>query len=129
MCSERSEVTGGCLCGGIRFRGTPEGEAARCHCEQCRRWAGDAWTSVRITGHEVNGDTLRWYRSSAAAERGFCGQCGASLFWREVGADYLSVSLGCIDAPTGLRLDRHIFTAWKGDYYEISDGLPQDTEE
>ena len=30
-----------------------------------------------------------------------------------------------IDAPTGLRLERHIWVGDKGDYYEIADGVPQ----
>jgi hypothetical protein len=32
---------------------------------------------------------------------------------------------GTLDSPTGLRAEKHIFTADKGDYYEIADGLPQ----
>jgi hypothetical protein len=32
---------------------------------------------------------------------------------------------GTIDGATGLRLQRHIFVADKGDYYDIADGLPQ----
>lgn len=39
--------------------------------------------------------------------------------------DLSSVALGSIDGPTGVRLERHIFVAHKGDYYEIADGLPQ----
>ena len=35
------------------------------------------------------------------------------------------VSGGTLDAPTGIRLAGHIYTAGKGDYYEIADGLPQ----
>ncbi|MDO5642633.1 MAG: GFA family protein [Paracoccus sp. (in: a-proteobacteria)] len=124
-----TEVTGACLCGAIRFRGQPQGEVTRCHCEQCRRWAGDAWSSVSLEGAEITGDTLRWFRSSEGAERGFCATCGASVFWREVSADTVAASMGCLDAPTGLRLNRHIYTAFKGDYYEISDGLAQDAVE
>ena len=30
--------------------------------------------------------------------------------------------------PTGTQLDIHIFTADKGDYYEIADGLPQNPQ-
>ena len=33
--------------------------------------------------------------------------------------------MGCLDRPTGLREQLHIFTAHKGDYYDIADGLPQ----
>jgi hypothetical protein len=32
---------------------------------------------------------------------------------------------GALDDPTGLRTERHIFVAHKGDWYEIADGLPQ----
>ncbi|MEQ9675765.1 MAG: GFA family protein, partial [Roseovarius indicus] len=36
-----------------------------------------------------------------------------------------SFALGALDEPTGLTLEKHIFTADKGDYYDIKDGLPQ----
>jgi hypothetical protein len=37
----------------------------------------------------------------------------------------MSFALGAIDDATGLNLEKHIFTADKGDYYDIADGLPQ----
>lgn len=37
----------------------------------------------------------------------------------------MSFSLGVIDGPTGLELQKHIFVADKGDYYTIADGVPQ----
>ncbi len=129
MCSENSDLAGGCLCGAVRFRGKLIGDAARCHCEQCRRWSGDTWASVEMDEVHITGDSLRWYRSSDVAERGFCATCGSSLFWRQVGSDQVGAALGCLDAPTGLVLSRHIFTAFKGDYYQIDDGLPQDSGE
>ncbi len=129
MSSGSSDLSGGCLCGAVRFRGKPEGDAARCHCEQCRRWSGDTWAAVAMAGAQISGDALRWHRYSDQAERGFCADCGSSLFWRRIGSDQLDVALGCVDAPTGLTLERHIFTAFKGDYYQIADGLPQDARE
>jgi hypothetical protein len=33
--------------------------------------------------------------------------------------------MGAFDAPTDTGLEMHIFVADKGDYYQISDGLPQ----
>ena len=33
--------------------------------------------------------------------------------------------MGAFDSPTNTHLDRHIFVSEKGDYYEISDSLPQ----
>ncbi len=60
-----------------------------------------------------------------AARRGFCPTCGAFLFWKHNDESTMSFALGAIDGPTGLRLQKHIFTAFKGDYYEIADGVPQ----
>ncbi|MDB5668951.1 MAG: Glutathione-dependent formaldehyde-activating, partial [Alphaproteobacteria bacterium] len=40
--------------------------------------------------------------------------------------DWTAIAMGAFDQPTGTRLHKHIFTADKGDYYDIADGLPQD---
>jgi hypothetical protein len=47
------------------------------------------------------------------------------LFWKAHDEDQISFSLGCLDEEDGIKLERHIFVADKGDYYEIADGLPQ----
>ena len=68
---------------------------------------------------------LAWYRSSDAAERGFCRVCGSSLFWRADRRDHVSIAAGSLDDSSGLRLAEHIFVADKAGYYELADGLPQ----
>ena len=68
---------------------------------------------------------MRWYRSSEKVRRGFCGTCGATLFWDPVERDWTSVAMGLFDDATGTTLKMHIFVAEKGDYYSLSDGLPQ----
>ena len=70
---------------------------------------------------------LRWFAASPTARRGFCGQCGSALFWNPSDEDRISVAMGAIDPPHGVRIEKHIFTAHKGDYYDINDGLPQVT--
>jgi hypothetical protein len=69
--------------------------------------------------------TLVWYRSSASAERGFCGVCGSNLFWRPQAEKRTSIAAGTLDTPTGLAIERHIFVGEKSDYYEIADALPK----
>jgi hypothetical protein len=69
--------------------------------------------------------TLRWYRASPKARRGFCGKCGSALFWEASPATHISISAGSLDAPTGLKIREHHCSAQKGDYYEITDGIPQ----
>lgn len=119
--------TGGCLCGGVRYRYQgPLRPVVSCHCEQCRRTsghfaAGAAGYRDRLTIDD--GGTLRWYESSPDVYRGFCGECGASLFWTDR-PERLTIMAGTLDQPTGLRLTHQIFTAYAGDYYDIDPALP-----
>jgi len=39
--------------------------------------------------------------------------------------DWIGISMGAFDTPTGTKLALHIFVTEKGDYYEITDGFPQ----
>jgi hypothetical protein len=121
--------TGGCLCGGVRYRirGTLRGIIA-CHCSQCRRTSGHyaAMTSAPSANIELtSSDRLHWYKSSDSAERGFCTGCGANLFWKQAGRDTISITAGTLDTPTRLAIEKHIFVADKSDYYELSDDLPK----
>ncbi len=122
-------ATGRCLCGAVTYqvRG-PLRDVVNCHCQQCRRTHGHtaAYSRVRRTDLVLTESRgLKWYRSSDAARRGFCRECGASMFWEPLDADSIAIAAGSLDAPTGLQTIRHIFVADKGDYYEIEDGLEQ----
>jgi hypothetical protein len=121
--------TGGCLCGAVRYQVSGElSDAVACHCSQCARTTGHFLVSADCAVADFTfekAETLRWYRSSEKAERGFCSSCGSNLIWRSLGGDMISVTAGTLDRPTGLRMKRHIFCASRSDYYEIDDGLPQ----
>ena len=80
--------------------------------------------AVKIDG-EFN---VAWFRSSDKAQRGFCSTCGASLFWDPIEKDSIAIAMGAFDSPTGTKIEKHIFVADKGDYYEIKDGLPQNAQ-
>jgi hypothetical protein len=75
---------------------------------------------------------LQWYRSvqdeTPDVQRGFCRECGSSLFWDPGGKPFVSIAAGSIDPPTGLATERHVWVSQKSDYYEISDGLPRHDE-
>ena len=123
------DLTGRCNCGAVRFVATgPFRSAMACHCKSCRRQSGHylAATEIENAGLRLSGeDHLAWYSATEHARRGFCRGCGAHLFWKRVGSDHISILMGCLDEPTGIRLGKHIFVAEKGDYYHIADGLPQ----
>lgn len=120
---------GGCLCGAVRYKVSGAlREAIACHCEQCRRTSGYYVVASACLDKDLvidNDQALTWYQSSTNAKRGFCAQCGSSLFWKNEKRDRTSIMAGSIDMPTGTRLTRHIFVADKADYYTIDDGLPQ----
>jgi len=118
-------MRGSCLCGVVRYQvlGAARSIVA-CHCHQCRKSSGHyvAATQVAKQDLQVSGaDAITWYRSSDAAERGFCGTCGSNLFWRRHGASFVSIFAGSIDGPTGLIMDRQLHAESKGDYYELPD--------
>ena len=128
-------LSGKCLCGAITFSFDKSklDDPTACHCSQCRQWSGHYWASadlpLQALGIVDPAGQLKWFRASEFARRGFCGQCGSSLFWHadrlEDHKNSISVALGAVDAPTGISLTEHIFVADKGGYYKIADGLPQ----
>ena len=92
-----------------------------CHCSRCRRAHGHvgAYTAC-ARDHLVLVDDhgLSWYESDGRS-RGFCSRCGSSLFWSVPERDTISIAAGTLDPPTGLRTSTHIYTADRGDYYEL----------
>ncbi|RCS25287.1 GFA family protein [Phyllobacterium salinisoli] len=121
--------TGSCLCGAVHLetRGPLRG-IIYCHCTQCRKQSGHHYAATNVADDSIRVDgaeNITWYQSSETARRGFCRICGSVLFWKHNDRDYVSVMAGAFDRPTGLHGERHIFTADKGDYYDIDDGLPQ----
>lgn len=81
-------MRGGCLCGAIRFEvNGPSNWCAHCHCTICQQAHGAAFvTWVGVPRKNVNlakgEDQLKWHPSSESAERGFCTECGSTLFFR-----------------------------------------------
>ena len=97
-------AAGGCICGAVRFDAKPDDHFHACHCDTCRRWSGGVYLGVEV------GDTLRvedeaelrWYASSEWAQRGFCGRCGATLFWDAPDFGKIYVAYNAFDeAPHG----------------------------
>lgn len=122
------QLTGRCECRKVSFTVYSVRETVTvCHCSQCRRFSGHVWASTHAQFENVTFDDdegLTWYTSSDFAKRGFCKHCGSTLFYRRDDESGIGIAAGCLDAPTGLRLDKHIFVDDQGDYYEISDEKP-----
>jgi len=120
---------GSCICRAITFSYDGDLSAPSiCHCRECRKHSGflEASTDVAQSGLTIHDEThLGWYQSSEKVRRGFCKTCGSTLFWDPVFHDWTAIAMGAFDTPTGVKVKGHIFTAEKGDHYDINDGLPQ----
>ncbi len=88
-------------------------------------WAASeaAWADLDF-GEERG---LRWIDSPDSAwdaRRGFCSECGSSLFWQVPGSDRVSLAAGCLDGPTELKTTEQIWVDSAGDYYELDERIP-----
>lgn len=129
MDNETKLTTGGCLCGAVRYevRGQLR-DVINCHCSMCQRLHGNfgPHSKARKVNISVTNDAgLTWFRTSDIAKRGFCRECGSSLFWEPFDLDATGIIAGSIDGPTNLRTIGHIFVAEKPDFYDIDDDLPK----
>jgi hypothetical protein len=128
-------ATGRCLCGAVTYevRG-PLRDVIVCHCVECRRWGGHAGAfCAALEEHLVVGatDALRWIASPESEReslRGYCGECGSSLFWNSPHTERISIAAGTLDQPTGLRIAGHIYTHQAGDWEMFDDGLARDRD-
>ena len=124
--------TGGCECKAVRFEvNGPLQDVVLCHCGMCRRTHGHvgAYTSARRSDVIlVESRGLKWFQSSDFARRGFCTECGGSLFWERNGSDVISISAGMLDEPMGLTMTLQIFVDSAGDCYRVDPEIPQRRE-
>ena len=110
-------VTGGCLCGQVRYeaRAAPEFPHL-CSCRQCRRWSGAptvAWVEFPLSAFAWTGETEpRYFRSSEKTRRGNCPTCGSALCAVDDGYANISIVMGSLDRPNAIVPDaRHSFRA------------------
>ena len=102
---------------------------AHCHCNMCKKAHGAGYvTWVGFKQEQVtfsaDNDQLIWYESSAGAQRGFCQQCGSSLFFRsEKWAGELHIALGVIDDEIDRKPQANVFFDNHVDWMPIDESL------
>jgi hypothetical protein len=126
-------LTGGCLCGGVRFEiSEPLLSAGYCHCTRCQRRTGAAASpqarvapgSLRITAGE---SLIRAYEPPDGYPKVFCSQCGGALWSSDPATrEPRGVRLGTFDRDPGIRPSYRQFVAYAAAWEEIpDDGLPR----
>jgi hypothetical protein len=127
------KTKGGCLCGKVRFEihGEPR-DIVNCHCSKCRKFHGNygAYTSVKVENLIITEQkSLKWFHSptdeTANVHRGFCSECGSSLFWHPKDQSEIAIAAGALDSQTNLKTMGHVWCSQIPDFYKIEDNLPQ----
>lgn len=128
-------LTGGCLCGRVRYEITePLVSAGYCHCTRCQRRTGTAASAqarvvpgaFRITQGE---ELVRTYAPSDGFHKCFCSNCGGALWSRDPDdSEVMSVRLGTFDGDPGVRPTLRTYVANAAVWEPIpDDGLERHT--
>jgi hypothetical protein len=126
-----AELTGGCLCGAVRYRLTSEPtDAGWCHCRMCQLNSGSpamVFASVPPADHVIDRgeEHISRYASSDKAERWFCGHCGTPLLFREFAGTTHDFSVATLDTPEAALPGFHIYYDSRIPWAEAADDLPQ----
>jgi len=132
MRDEPKKVTGGCLCGKVRYEAQVFLKSGYyCHCRICQKSSGQpADISVPIKAGTLvfTKSKPKYYVSSKHGKRGFCKDCGTRLSWQALDPhnDWMSnVTIGSLDNSTEVEPSRHIFVDTKLPWYKTDDTLPK----
>jgi hypothetical protein len=120
--------TGRCLCGAICYtlNGAPIA-VLDCHCSVCRRESGApslVFAGYRRADVAMSG-SLKYYRSSENARRGFCSNCGSPVCYEDDAGDFIWLTVGTHDNPGSLPAREHVYVDDKIPWVEIPKELQQ----
>jgi hypothetical protein len=130
-------ITGGCLCGAIRFELSEHPhDAGYCHCRRCQRRTGTAVSvQARIDARTLRllqgEDLLRcWRPPDGGHEKCFCGVCGSHLFSRSPeDPRRMSVRFGAFDEDPPVRPRWRAFVTYAAAWEPVpEDGLERFAE-
>lgn len=124
-------LSGGCLCGLVRYRilSTP-GPLVYCHCSQCRKAQGSGFAAnvpvARASFELTDGASyITAYQASQDKTRYFCAKCGSPLYSYLREASNYRIRAGSLDWAPELSPSAHIFIASKANWVDVDDNLPQ----
>lgn len=125
-------LTGQCLCGAVQFEyHGPLGPITLCHCQQCRRAHGSAFSAsapAQAVGFRFThgSDCVTEYESRPGKYRAFCRACGSPLYSRlDAIPGIMRLRIGAINEPLGKTPSAHEFVGVSADWFEITDQIPR----
>lgn len=131
--SPERPLTGGCLCGEVRYEVTgPFLSASYCHCTRCQRRTGTAASAnARVARADFRlrsgAEVLRTFRPGDGAPKVFCSLCGSAVFSGELDKEApLGLRLGGLDSDPGIRPQFHVHVESAAPWEPLpDDGLPR----
>jgi|SRR5581483_551523 len=126
-------LTGGCLCGGVRYEiDAPLVSASYCHCTRCQRRSGAAASAqARVVPGSLRlvagAELVREWAPADGWPKCSCSVCGGQLWSRDpADPSALSVRLGTFDDDPGIRPQWRQYVAYAASWEPIpDDGLPR----
>lgn len=125
------ELSGSCLCGGVRYRCRgPLESMARCFCVQCRKASGGECATNALVERgsfqlQAGADLLREFESSPGQMRVFCSRCGSPIFKRYVeDPDRIRIRLGLLDVDFEEMPVVQVFASEKLNLTRIDESIP-----
>ncbi len=127
---DNTSLTGGCLCGAVRYAITAEPMVvSHCHCRDCRRATGApfiTWITLPSDGFAFTSGKVAEFSSSPAVRRGFCAVCGTTLSYRNIGhPEEVDVAAASLDDPARVEPQDHLMVASRLPWIHMADGLPE----
>jgi hypothetical protein len=129
-----SPITGGCLCGAIRYTvSAPVSGLRACHCTHCQKTSGTG-SSVNavLLGKDfaITQGTPKRYVAKADSGRTllrfFCGDCGSPIYsQREASPERIVVRAGSFDDSSAMKITTHIWTKSARPWSHIDPGTEQ----
>jgi hypothetical protein len=134
MADPELPMTGGCMCGAVRFEvSEPLVGALFCHCKRCQRRTGTGFSvtaltapgSFRIVAGEERVGT--WDPGDGGYVKAFCSDCGGQLFTTKASDPaVIAIRMGALDGDPGTRPSAHQFTTYAAPWAPVpDDGLPR----
>ena len=131
MSKSERVLTGGCLCGAVRYEvwGEPL-YSGFCYCGDCRRasgagavpYMGFSKDSFRVRG--VTKQARKRLQRGGESVRNYCPECGSLMFGGEYGlSQQHTVYAGTLDDPSAFRPTHAVMMAERAPWAAVLDGL------
>lgn len=125
-------INGSCLCGKVKIHlPNVSSEVAVCHCQMRQKFFSSSFIFIgkKIGNFEIIGENwIKKYASSENIERGFCKNCGSSLFYWDKKSYHVCFPVGLFDDLENVQLTTEFYTEYKPSYLNYQEDTLKITE-